>query len=68
MSLYTFFLHDGPNTIPRFELELFDSIEAAVAHGEALLAERPYYTAVTVAEGDVEIARVKRPEAQPSLT
>ncbi len=63
MPLYTFFLHDGPDTIPRFELELFHSFEAAVAHAEALLAERPHYSAVTVAEGEVELARVNRREA-----
>lgn len=68
MPLYTFFLHDGPDTITRFELELFDSLEAAVDHGETLLAQRPHYTDVTIADGDVEIARVRRREDQSTPT
>jgi len=66
MPLYTFFLHDGPESMPRFELELLDSPEAAVAHGQALLAKRPHYSAVTIAEGEVEIGRVDRAAHDPS--
>ena len=60
MPLYTFFLHEGPDSTPRFELELLETPDAAVAHGRSLLAKRPHYLAVTIAEADTEIARVER--------
>lgn len=63
MPLYTFFLQDGPDTVPRFELEWLERREDAEAHGRRLLRERVHYCAVTVAEGDLEIARVVRQRA-----
>ncbi len=63
MALYTFFLHDGPETMPRFEIEWMEDAEAAKAHARRLLQSRPHYTAVAIAEDGVEIDRVSRQNA-----
>lgn len=63
MPLYTFFLQDGPHTVPRFEIDWLDFPEDAEAHGRRLLRERPRCSAVTVAEGELEIARIVRQPA-----
>ena len=60
MAVFTFYLQDGPDTVPQFEIQLFDRAEEAVAYGEQLLAQRPRYTTVVVTEGETEIARILR--------
>ena len=62
MAVYTFYLHrDEEDDVPGFELELFERAEDALAHGRGLLAARPHYSAVTVAEGEAVLARLGRP-------
>lgn len=65
MKTYTFYLHDGPDSIPAFEIEMFDHPDNALAYARKLLADRPRYERVVVAEEVVEIARFDRapPEA-----
>jgi len=65
LPLYTFFLHDGPDTTPRFELEFLDGREEAESHASRLLEQRPHYSAVTIADGETEIGRLVR-ETSPS--
>jgi len=62
MKTYTFYLHDGPDAIPAFEIELFASREAALVHGQTLLTERRRYDRVVVTEEVEEIARLDRTE------
>jgi hypothetical protein len=62
MKTYTFYLHDGPDAVPVFELEMFNSQAEALAHAHTLLADRPRYDRVIVTEEVVEIARFDRPE------
>ena len=61
MKTYTFYLHDGPDQIPAFEIEMFEDREQALAHAHKLLAERPRYDRVVVTEEVVEVARFDRP-------
>ncbi len=61
MKTYTFYLHDGPDAIPAFEIEMFDSRDAALAFGRELLADRRRYDRIVVTEEVVEIARFDRP-------
>ena len=63
MAVFTFYLHDATHEIPRFEIELLDGREEAIAHGRQLLATRPYYMAVTITEDDAEVARLLRSAA-----
>jgi len=63
MAVFTFYLHDPAHEVPRFEIELLEGREEAIAHGQRLLATRPHYTAVTITEDDAEIARLLRPAA-----
>jgi hypothetical protein len=63
MAIFTFYLHDPAHDVPRFEIELLDGPEDAIAHGQRLLAARPHYTAVTITEGDAEVARLLRSAA-----
>jgi hypothetical protein len=65
MKTYTFYLHDGPDAIPAFEIEMFDSRDAALAFGRELLADRRRYDRVVVTEEVVEIARFDRPSPRP---
>lgn len=60
MKTYTFYLHDGPQSIPAFEIEMFDSQDLALAHGRRLLDERTRYDRVVVTEEVAEIARFDR--------
>lgn len=60
MPLYTFFLQAGPDAIPGFELEWLDHPHYAEAYARRLLRDRLRYSAVTVADGDIEIARLTR--------
>ena len=62
MKTYTFYLHEGPDAIPAFEIEMFETRDEALAHAHALLTERPRYDRVVVTEEIVEIARLDRPE------
>jgi hypothetical protein len=50
MAIFTFYLHDPAHDVPRFEIELLDGPEDA-------------YTAVTITEGDAEVARLLRSAA-----
>jgi hypothetical protein len=63
MPLYTFFLQDKPEAVPRFELEWFDSKLDAKTHARSLLQERPQCSEVAVTEDDVEIDRLTRRSA-----
>ncbi len=63
LAIYTFYLHESLDAIARFEIEVLEAPERAIAHGQALLEKRPHYAAVTVAHGDVELARLHRPAA-----
>lgn len=65
MLTFTFYLHDGPDTIPAFEIELLDHDDDAVAHGRKLLRERSRYSALVITEGEREVARLDR-EARPA--
>lgn len=60
MAVFTFYLQDGADSIPQFEIEMFDHAADAIAHGERLLAERPRYKTVVVTEGETEVARIPR--------
>lgn len=63
MPLYTFFLQDRPESMPRFELEWFDRRAEAAAHARRLLIERSHCSSVAVTEDDIEIERLKRRSA-----
>jgi hypothetical protein len=63
MKTYTFYLHDGPHSIPTFEIEMFDSRAAALAFARDLLADRRRYDRVVVTEEANEVARFDRPSA-----
>jgi len=65
MKTYTFYLHDGPDAIPAFEIEMFDSRVDALAFARELLADRRRYDRVVVTEDVVEIARFDRPTLRP---
>ncbi len=65
MKTYTFYLHDGPDAIPAFEIEMFDSRAAALDFARELLADRRRYDRVVVTEEAVEIARFDRPASRP---
>lgn len=60
MPLYTFFLQDKPEAMPRFELEWFDTKLDARTHARSLFQQRPQCSSVAVTEGDVEIDRLIR--------
>ena len=60
LKTYTFYLHDGPDHVPAFEIEMFDDQDLALAHARKLLAERPRYDRVVVNEEVVEVARFDR--------
>ena len=60
MPDFTFYMHDGPKTVPSFEIEQFDTRAEAVAHGRRLLESRPRYVAIIITDGDEEIADLKR--------
>ena len=60
MRTFTFYLHDGAETVPAFEIELLDRDEDAVAFGRRLLAQRPRYTHVEITEGERSVASVAR--------
>jgi hypothetical protein len=61
VKTYTFYLHDGPESIPAFEIEMFATQPLALAYGRRLLDERPRYNRVIVTEEVAEIARFDRP-------
>jgi hypothetical protein len=65
MKTYTFYLHDGPNAIPTFEIEMFDSRAAALTFARELLADRRRYDRVVVTEEAIEIAHFDRPSIGP---
>ncbi len=65
MLTFTFYLHDGPEAIPAFEIELLDRDEDALAYGRRLLRERPRYSTVVITEGDREVAQLVREPAAP---
>ncbi len=62
MKPYTFYLHQGPDSVPAFEIEMFADRNAALGFARKLLAERGRYDQVVVTEDDDEIARLDRPE------
>ena len=62
-SPYTFYLHDGPEAMPSFEIELLDSRDQAIAHARGLLKRSSRYTEVLITEGDDEGARLTRESA-----
>ncbi len=68
MQTYTFYLHDGPDEIPAFEIELFEERALALNFARRLLADRPRYDLVVVMEEETEVARFDRPSppAAPS--
>jgi hypothetical protein len=61
MQTYTFYLHDGPDEIPAFEIELFEERALALNFARRLLADRPRYDLVVVVEEETEVARFDRP-------
>ncbi len=63
MKTYTFYLHEGAETIPAFEIEQFVTRNEALAHAHRLLTLRQRYDRVVVTEEVIEIARLDRPEA-----
>jgi len=65
MKTYTFYLHDGPDSIPAFEIEMFDSRAAALDFARELLADRRRYDRVVVTEELAEIARLDRLSHRP---
>jgi len=66
MKTYTFYLHDGPDAIPAFEIEMFDSRATALEFARELLADRRRYDRIVVTEEVVEIARFDRAVNRPS--
>jgi len=62
MKTYTFFLHQGSDATPAFEIEMFADRASALGFAEDLLAERRRYDRVVVTEDEAEIARVERRE------
>jgi hypothetical protein len=65
MNTYTFYLHDGPDAIPAFEIEMFESRAAALVFARELLADRRRYDRVVVTEEAIEIARFDRSSPGP---
>ncbi len=65
MKTYTFYLHDGPDAIPAFEIEMFDDRASALDFARDLLADRRRYDRVVVTEETLEIARFDRPVPRP---
>jgi hypothetical protein len=59
---YTLFLHDGSKKPPVFEIDFFESPDAARAKALKLLADRPRYTAIEVSDALTSF-RVERPPA-----
>ena len=62
MKTYTFYLHDGQDAVPAFEIEMFDNRDAAFEFARGLLAKRRRYDRVVVTEDVIEIAHFDRPE------
>jgi hypothetical protein len=60
LPTFTFYLHDGAETIPAFEIEPLDRDEDAVAFARRLLAKRPRYSHVEITEGDRAVASIAR--------
>lgn len=63
MKTYTFYLHQGVDEIPAFEIEMFAHSDEALSHARALLAERLRYDRVVVTEETDELAHIHRPAA-----
>jgi hypothetical protein len=74
VNTYTFYLHDGPDSIPAFEIDLFESRLAALAFARDLLGDRRRYDRVVVTESRgesgeaVEIARLDRASSRAADT
>jgi hypothetical protein len=60
MAVYTYYLHEGRDKIPAFEIAMFEDEAPALDHGRRLLVDRPRYDFVEVALGDASIARLTR--------
>jgi hypothetical protein len=63
MPTFTFYLHDGPETVPAFEIELLDGDDEALVYGRKLLRERPRYSTVEITHGDRVVAVLDRSAA-----
>jgi len=60
MTVYTFYMHESCEAVPSFEIQLFDAIDPALAHGQRLLKERPRYKFIEITSGDDSVARLTR--------
>ena len=65
MPMFTYYLHERSDAVPSFEIELFDDVDPAVAHGEQLLKERPRYKFVEITREERPVARLTRADADP---
>ncbi len=62
MPHFTFFMHDGPETVPSFHVEFFESLRDAVQHAERLLTGNAFYKTVEITDGATAIlATIERP-------
>jgi hypothetical protein len=57
---FTFFLLDGPRTVPEFLIDEFPSPDAALEFAHDLLSVRRAYDAVEIVQGETTIATVQR--------
>jgi hypothetical protein len=57
---FTFFLLDGPRTVPEFLIDEFPSSDAALEFARDLLSVRRAYDAVEIVQGETRIATLKR--------
>jgi hypothetical protein len=58
---YTLFLHDGSSSPPAFEIDFFESPDAARAQALKILRDRPRYSAIEVFDALTSFC-VERPQ------
>jgi hypothetical protein len=70
-TLLTIFLHDGTGVPPAFELDYFDSLDAATLRARQLLHERPRYSSAEISDGmesiEVRLTSRRDPKKNPSF-
>ena len=63
MPIFTFYLNKDGEAVPSFEITMFESAEAALAHGRGLLKARPLCRSVEITSDDAEVATLTRDPA-----
>jgi hypothetical protein len=64
LPTFTFYLHEGCDSVPNFEIGIFDDVDPALEHGAQLLKDRPRYRYVEITRDDESVGRITRPRGK----